>query len=674
MMKSKPRPLHLLQLTLTVILLTGSAAAQDDLPDLTHLNMEDLLSLQVTSVGKKPQKVSDTAAAVFVITQQDIRRSGASSVPEVLRMVPGLHVAQLDASKWVVTSRGFSSRYANKLLILVDGRSIYNPMFSGVFWETRDVPLENVERIEVIRGPGASLWGANAVNGIINIVTKKAFETRGTLVTAAGGFNSPSTGMVRHGGETTAGLSYRGYVKYLDRGNSIDPQGQSAADRWNTTASGFRVDWNRSGDALSISGDLQKIGSGEINKLAVSLNPPAESTFASRSRTTSANILTRWNHSFSDDSESTLQFYFDRQALQTALAGEKRDTVDFDFQQRNKFSRHELLWGVNYRTSEGTGTKKSFAASIDPLTRRDTLAGVFLQDEIALVPGRLSAALGGKLDHNSYTGLEFQPNVRLLWTLSKSRTAWLAASKAVRTPSRFESDLRVITEIMPPDSRSPFPIVATFEGGTNLRSESLRAYEIGYREQFGGRLFIEADGFYNIYRHLRTFENGAPVVDFTASPHVRVPVNVANNLEGETYGVEITADAWISRVWHVTGNYSHLKMRLNLAPESTDTGSGKAGGQTPRHQFYVRSGVDLWRTLEADITYRFVGSLPTLQVGSYSAVDARLGWKLSSAIEFSLVGRNLLEPHLEFVPDLSDGMVGESLVKREAYAKISWRF
>lgn len=662
------------QLTLAILLTAGSAAAQEDLPDLTHLNMEDLLSVQVTSAGKKPQKVSDTAAAVFVITQQDIRRSGASSVPEVLRMVPGLHVAQLDASKWVVTSRGFSSRYANKLLILVDGRSIYNPMFSGVFWETRDVPLENIERIEIIRGPGASLWGANAVNGIINIITKKAFETSGTLVTAAGGLNSPSTGMVRQGGELIAGLSYRGYVKYLDRGSSTNPQGQSAADRWNTTASGFRLDLDRSGDALSISGDLQKIGSGEINKLAISLNPPTESTFTSRAHTTSGSIHTRWSHSFSDDSESTLQFYFDRQALRTALAGEKRDTVDFDFQQRNRFSRHELLWGANYRTSEGVGTQESFAASIAPGVRRDTLAGVFLQDEIVLFPGRMNLALGAKLDHNSYTGLEFQPNIRLLWTLSKSRTAWLSASKAVRTPSRFESDLHVITEIIPPSDPLSLPVVAIFGGSANLRSESLRAYEIGYREQFGGRLFIEADGFYNVYRHLRTFENGTPFVDFTDSPRMTVPVGVANNLEGETYGVEINADAWISRVWHVTGNYSLLKMLLNLTPGSTDTASAKAGGQTPNHQFYVRSGVDLWRTIEADITYRFVASLPALGVGSYSSVDARLGWKLSSTLEFSLVGRNLLEPHLEFVPDLSDGMVGESLVKREGYAKLSWRF
>jgi iron complex outermembrane recepter protein len=676
----KPRVLksHLSALLLAGSLVASPAAAQVLQPDFMQLNMEELLDLEVTSVSRKPQKVSDAAAAVFVITQQEIRRSGATSVPDVLRMVPGLHVARLDVNKWVVTSRGFSSVYANKLLVLVDGRTIYNQLFSGVMWQSHDVPLEDIERIEVIRGPGASIWGVNAVNGVINIITKRAADTHGILITATGGVQVPNGGFVRYGDGTPDELAYRVYAKYVDQPGSTSRTGKPAADDWDLGSSGFRIDWNASSrNTLSLSGDLFRSHGGEITRLVTSVIPPSQREFESNSRTSGGSLLAQWTDRRSDDSETAVQFFFDEQNFRQAVTAEKRKTFDIDFKHMRRFSAHELIWGGNYRGSTGRTPESGYVVLFNPAVRQDHLFSTFVQDEVPVAGERLRLTVGSRLDYSNRDGVDFQPNARALWALSKNQAVWFGFSKAERTPSRLESDVQGIGSLVSPSSNPQrLPGVLTYSGGKDLPSESLKAHEVGYRRQIAKAVSLDLAGFYNVYSELLTYERQTPRVEVSNSlPYLNFPYTFASLGHGESYGVEASADARIRRIWRVSGYYSLLKLQLHLAPQSTDVVSEWAERQSPAHQFQVRSSVDLSRTVEADVAYRYTGALAALRVPGYTDVDARIAWKLSPNVEVALAGQNLFNRgHLEFAPNTLDGMTQASLVKRSGYSKISWRF
>src|SRR5437588_2583260 len=420
--------------------LAGSTVAQTSrsVRDVTAVSLEDLWNMQVTSVSKRTQKVADAAAAIFVITQADIRRSGATSIPEALRLVPGLEVARIDQNKWAIGSRGFNGRFDNKLLVLIDGRSVYTPLFSGVYWNVQDVMLEDVDRIEVIRGPGATLWGANAVDGVINVITKPAQATQGGLVTAEGGTEERTAESVRYGGKLGNSAFYRIYSKYFEWEPSIDATGKAAHDGWNAVRAGFRVDTKSSGpNALTVQGDLYDSDYKETLTIP-SLNPPYSSMFANDGDYAGGNLLGRWNHSFSRSS-TTLQVYFDRtNVLDNSLFTDHESVYDIDFQHDIHVGEsQELVWGMGYRSIQDSNGS-SFTVSLQPNHSSLNQFSSFLQDEVSFFDRRLRVTLGSKFEHNDFTGFEFQPNVRVLANIGKNQSDWAATSRAVRTPALTE--------------------------------------------------------------------------------------------------------------------------------------------------------------------------------------------------------------------------------------------
>ncbi|HKX31556.1 MAG TPA: TonB-dependent receptor plug domain-containing protein, partial [Blastocatellia bacterium] len=430
---------------ITLIVMIGAAhvSAQnpDPAPDLTTFSMEDLMNLEVTSVSKKEEKLFRSAAAIYVITQEEIRRSGLTTIPEVLRMAPGLSVARIDGSKWAISARGFNGRFANKLLVLIDGRSVYTPQFAGMYWEIQNLPLEEVERIEVIRGPGGTLWGANAVNGVINIITKRAEDSQGGLLTIGGGSEEQGFGLARYGARIGADASYRVYAKYFNRGGLVNAAGYNAHDWQNWVGGGWRLDWQRSErETLTVQGDIHDTGLRETST-SISLFNPLAPRALTPAEYTGGNVMGRWTHAFSDRSDMTLQTYFDRSCYNSFDVGERVDTFDLDFQHRLAFGRQDLLWGLGYRVITDR-TRTDSPTQFTPPGRTSHLFSAFAQDELMLVKDRLRLTIGSKLEHHYFTGFDAQPNARLLWTPSARQTVWAAVSRAVRTPARSDRGLR----------------------------------------------------------------------------------------------------------------------------------------------------------------------------------------------------------------------------------------
>lgn len=629
---------------------------------LKKLSLEDLLGIEVTSVAKKRERLSDAAAAIFVITNEDIRRSGATSIPEALRMVPGLQVARIDSNKWAVTSRGFNGRFANKLLVLIDGRTMYTPLYSGVFWTMQDTLLEDVERIEVIRGPGATLWGANAVNGVINIITKQAMDTLGGLVAAGIGTEERGFANVRYGSNLGDNAYFRVFAKYFDRDNGLEASGQNGGDDSHVLRGGFRIDWQPSDrDSLTFQGDIYKGDAGQRLTVASSAPPYTAQTFDEGTEIGVGNVLTRWTRVFSNSSDMALQLYFERAEREDSLVGILLDTWDLDFQ--HKFAlgaRQEIVWGLGYRFVHHD-MDNTFNMSFRPPTRDDHLFSAFLQDDIMLVKEKLCLTLGSKLEHNDYTGFENQPNVRLQWTPHERHSVWAALSRAVRTPSRADHDIQINQPH--PDN---LPVIVSLYGSRDFKSEDLLAYELGYRFQPMDRLSADIAAFYNDYDNLRTIE---------PDPNPFVPAATAGNkMEGEAYGVELAANWLALDWWRFQAAYTYLQIQLHLDPDSRDTVSERAEGESPHHQLFLRSSMDLSRDLELDLWVRYVDSLPDLGVRSYVSLDARLGWRPRQDLELSIVGQNLVDSHhSEFGPD-AFVKTSPTEVERSVYGKITWSF
>lgn len=665
----------------SVLLLAGVTVASADEsrtngPILANLSFEQLSQIQITTAAKRSESVANTAAAVTVLQGDDIIRSGATSVPEALRWVPGLDVAQINAAEWAITSRGFNGRFSNKLLVMVDGRSIYTPLLAGVYWDAVNPMLEDLDRIEVVRGPGGALWGANAVNGVINILSKSAKETPGGLAYGGGGTEKQVLGGARYGFTLSEQSWLRVYGKYELTDDSRWPNGASGNDGWDNYQGGFRFDAEPSAqNQFTLQSDFM---TGERDRLSplvtaagvVTLNQPVD--------VNGANLLGRWTHDFSAESKFTLQSYYDHTWRDSVVTEETRDTFDVDAQHNWQFGQRQMItWGLGYRWS-GDRTASLTASGFVPQDYNFQLASAFVQDEITLVADRLKFTVGGKLEHNSFTGLELQPGVRLLWTPSERQTYWASVARAVRNPNRADTGANFDAYYVPPGpspaNPSAFPLLIRATGNPNIDSETLIAYEAGWRMQVTPKISVDVATFFNDYTDLilgspdpaATFFEATP-----APPHLVTPVVLLNSAKAHSYGGEL-ALTWqpVERV-RLAPFYSYLQVDA----EQTVAGSRSLTtleDSAPRHQLGLRSSFDLSRKLKLDVNLRWVDEVPAYNVPSYFAVDARVAWNIHDGLELAVTGQNLTDnQHAEFGAQTIEPRYE---LERGVYAKLTWRF
>jgi iron complex outermembrane receptor protein len=657
--------------------LVSDVLAQKSRPDIGDITLDALANAEITSVSKKEEKLSQIAAAVFVITQEDIRRSGAANIPELLRMVPGLDVAQIDANKWAITARGFNERYADKLLVMIDGRTVLTPLSSGVNWDAQDTILDDIERIEVLRGPGASVWGANAVNGVINIITKKAKDTQGGLVTEGGGSQERESGAVRYGAAMGNRGFYRVFAKYVNRDAFTNSSGGKAADNGRVLRGGFRTDWTLSDrDDLTVQGDVYSGNEGQTVSGLLSLSPGTSGsfggTFNDRTNISGGNVLGLWHHTSSAGLDTTVQLYGEKDdRSQSGVLGEFRHTVDVEFDQHFASGRHDLVWGGDYRYAADR-TVGSLNISFDPASRSTNLFGVFFQDQFTLVPDRLRVTLGSKVEHNSYSGFALDPNFRLLWTPRLHYTAWLGISRASENSSRFDADIRTNDDAFV-GANGVTTLVSNF-GTHRLPPENVIAYEFGQRAQVRNWWTFDVATFYNHYTNRHTHEPGVPFFEDNPEPlHLVLPTVTTSNISGETHGIELSTTLKSTNIWKLSAGYTLFEIHLHAIPSSQDFSTARASeGSAPRHQFQVRLALNLPHKLEFDTAVYYVGSLPGPEIPRYTRLDARLGWRITKPLDISVGLQNLLDPrHFEFG---SGDLVEATQVGRNAYGKVTWRF
>jgi iron complex outermembrane receptor protein len=647
-------------LAMVLIGAAGAASAADtSISDLKQLTVEDLMNVEITSVARHPEKLIAAASAIQVITQDDIRRSGATSIPEALRLADNLQVAQKNSHDWAISARGFNTALGNKLLVMIDGRTVYTPLYSGVFWDSQDYPLEDIDRIEVISGPGGALWGANAVNGVINIITKRAQDTQGLYADAGAGTQLKDSVGVRYGGAAGAASDYRVYGKFFERGNEELADGSPANDRWRQGRGGFRVDSQVSShDNLTLQGDIY---AGQ------------EDTVLERwSNVSGENILGRWSRSFTDGSDFALQSYVDRthrgipesslsigttQLSPPGTFGDDLTTLDVDFQNRiHATAADQFVWGLGFRHTHDVTTNAPGLGFL-PSVLSQNLYSIFIQNEFKLRPDLLFT-IGTKLEHNDYTGFEYEPDARFSWTLDSNQAVWGAVSRAVRTPSRIDHDL---SEGVP-------PYLVILKGGADFTSEKVVAYELGYRAQLTSTLAGSVSGFLNQYQDVRST---------SITPLTLIPFYFANNLEGSTDGLEFSGTYQISEAWSLHGGYTLLKEHLHVKPGAFDLSGALNETADPQHQITLRSSLNLPQHTELDTELRWVDSLRTNNgatpgtVPPYVELNARYSWHPNNRLELSLSGENLLHNrHPEYgYPDPS-----RVEIERSAYGKVAWRY
>jgi iron complex outermembrane receptor protein len=621
-------------LLLGVILLARTAAAAESQRELVDLSLEELSNLLVTTVARRPEALQITPSAVQVITADDIRRSGATRIAEALRLASNLQVAQLSSDGWAVSARGFNSALANKLLVMIDGRSIYSPLFAGTFWEAHDVPLYDVERIEIISGPGGTLWGANAVNGVINIITRPASDSQGLLLRAGGGNELRGAGALRYGGAIGESAHYRFYGQQAQRDGVKFSNGMDARNGSEIGQAGFRMDWKVSQlDAITLQGDANESRTDQ----AVLDDAVARSE----------NVLARWTRSLSGSDSLQLQAYYDRAyRLSPGAYRDQLNVVDAELQHQFRAgSAHNVVWGLTYRHIRDHFTGAAF--SMDPADVSLRRIGGFAQDEITLTPDRLYLTLGAKAEDNEYTDVEWQPSVSLAWRFHPNRLLWGSVSRAVRTPSRLDTALDNGT-------RSPFTL-----GNENMRSENLVAYELGLKTQPARSTSLSIATYYNDYEDLRSFER--------VNPASAIPLMVSNGLEGRSYGAELTVEYRPGTRWRLWGGYSYLDLDLDRKPGSTDPTGGAVEARDSRYQTFLRGSFDLNADWEIDGALRRIGGIDNQDVPPYTELNLRLGWRIADSLELSLLGSNLLHSeHGEFGPP------GRLMIERAAYAQITW--
>jgi iron complex outermembrane receptor protein len=637
---------HLILAALLTILFAVSGNAQranTDSPEgrLKGLSLAELGNIEVTTTSKGPVKLSQTPAAVYVITREDIRSAGVTSIPEALRLAPGVEVGQIDSVKWAVGIRGFQSRLSRALLVLVDGRTVYSPQFHGVYWEVQDTLLEDIDRIEVIRGPGGTIWGANAVDGVINIITRNAKDTKGTFVSGSGGSVDQGELDVRQGGGNSE-FSYRVYAKGVDHGPEYHSD-RNNFDDWRRAQGGFRTDWNvGSRDTLTVQGDIYDSEAGERVRVS-SLAPPSAKNIDQDAELSGGNVLARWQRTFANGSDLQLQGYYDRVNRLQANQAEYRNTFDLDLVHHFSLSRtQDFIWGVGARISPASLPAVIPVYVFTPEKRTDQLYSAYAQDAISLVSEKLALTLGAKLLHSSFSGFDVEPSARLLWTPAPTRTFWAAVTRAVRTPSDLEETLENTSLI--PGATSAF--IRTY-GNPNFKSEMLVGYEAGYRSLVTSTFSVDLAAFYNEYNRLASLEPGGPFTESDQGTTVTIyPYTSGNGIKGATAGFELAAD-WKPKPWsRLQGSYSLLHMDFHRASGSSDSMTETANErQTPQHQARVQSSFDLSRDVDLTLTFRYVGPVPFYAVPGYATGDARIAWRPVRHIEFSVTGQNLLQPH-----------------------------
>jgi iron complex outermembrane receptor protein len=639
------------------------------LDTLKKLSMEELLNIEVMSVSRRSEKLTDAASSIQVITYEDIRRSGATSIPEALRLAANLQVAQKNSHDWAISARGFNTDLANKLLVLIDGRTIYTPLFSGVFWDRQDYLLEDVERIEVISGPGGTLWGANAVNGVINIITKKASDTQGFYVEAGVGTQLRGSTGIRYGARLGEKTSLRMYGKYFDRDEAVFPDGEDALDAWRMGQGGFRLDSKSSEkNEFTFQGDYY---GGQAN-LSV----------GGKTDQKGGNILGSWSHIISENSELRFQLYYDRtsfiqdvpesrtndNSIVLAPAGtlqDDLDTYDFDFQHTLRLGKqHHFVWGLGYRYTHDE-VKNAPGLGFSPEVLDRNLFSIFLQDEILLWDD-LSFTLGTKVEHNDYTGFEYEPGLRFQWNLTSRQLLWTSVSRAVRMPSRIDRHIRIPTPGFA-------PIVENLlVGGANFRSETVIAFELGHRMQVGKKITSSLSGFYNVYDRIRSTSQSPP-----DQYGLTFPLFYENNLEGETYGFELRLTYQVADWWRMNGGYTLLREDIRIKSGKEDFNQALNETADPRHRFSVRSFINLTKNFEVYGGLRFVDSFKYNNGGvpgtvpKYSELDLKLAWLPKKNLEVSVTGQNLLNAqHSEYV--ISSPNPRED-VERSFYVKMAFQ-
>jgi iron complex outermembrane receptor protein len=599
---------------------------------LVDLSLEELSNIEITSVSKRAQRLADAPASIYVITGEDIRRSGATSLPEALRLAPNLQVARINSSSYAITARGFNNSIANKLQVLMDGRILYTPLFSGVFWDVPDVVLEDVERIEVISGPGATLWGANAVNGVINIISRRAADAQGGLLALNGG-NLERTAAVRFGGNG-GGASYRIYGKFFEREPTERSNGVDQNDGWNHGQIGFRADWGTPANGFSLQGGAHR---GDID----TIRPDDLHIFG-------VHLIANWNHQLRSGSAVQLQAYFDRRDRD--IPGSIRERLkiyDIEFQHDVAgIDRHTLSWGISHRgATDRVGNAPTIAFL--PAERNLYWTSVFAQDEIALRGEQLKLIGGLRVERNSYTGTEVLPTLRLAWKPSPTQLAWVALTRAVRTPSRLDR------ELFAPEN-PPFVIA----GGPGFRSEVANVIDLGYRAQPSARFSYSVTVFHHEYDYLRSVE--------MVSPGQFI---LGNKMEGNSTGLEAWATFQATKTWRLSTGASLLNKNLRAKDDSTDQNVAAAGND-PEQQWFLRSALELPRNMQFDASVRHVSELPSPRVPAYTAVDLRFAWRPNDRFELSLTGQNVFDArHVEFGNPLT-----ASEIERQVRLGLTWRF
>jgi iron complex outermembrane recepter protein len=621
-----------------------------------------------TTVSKTPEDSFKSAAAIYIINRTDIKRSGATTIPELLRTVPGLQVAQGESGQWMVTSRGFANVFANKLLVMVDGRTVYNPLFSGVYWGVQDVMLENIKQIEVIRGPGATQWGANAVNGVINIITEPAANTQSGLASASYGNNNRSL-MARYGGKIKNNSYYRVYGSHYNEPNTESLFHKTLGTDFTLNKTGFRVDYDEfENDLITLQGDVYKSDmeldrflpdTAGVNRLKDNLDIYG------------GNISSKWEHQISDKEETQLQLYYDKDVRSHSLLSRKYQTFDADFQYSNSLKeRHKLTSGLGYRGIHSDLDGSSFRLNFNPAKCKTQLYSGFIQDEIALLPDKVFLTLGSKIEHNNFTGYEVQPSVKTSWLVTQDQTLWASIARATRTPNISEYDINVVVGTVGSHYTRQ-------QGDTGFDSEKLIAYELGYRARPTDNSLLNIALFYNDYNDLRSAEQVPGIV--TEGSNSFISVFPRNHGKGKAVGFELDGSIKLTKKWELKSAYSYLKLDLDTNIGSTDTELEKEQKRSPQHQFNIQSRYDISNNITLDNILYYVSGITvddnsynSLKIPAYFRFDTHIGWQYSKNISFDLVGQNLFDnSHAEFSGAL---WIEPVKIGRTFYGKITLKF
>ncbi|MGZ8294757.1 MAG: TonB-dependent receptor plug domain-containing protein [Telluria sp.] len=628
---------------LASLMMALPAAADVPQPrDMADLSIEELANIQITSVSKRPERLSGASASVFVITADDIRRSGAASIPEALRLAPNLNVAQSSAYDYAISARGLNgsnNSSPNKLLVMINGRSVYAPLFSGVFWESQDLILEDIERIEVVSGPGGTLWGVNAVNGVVNIISRTAAQTEGTLAGVEAGTRGAEVGFRQ--GRRSANGGWRLYGKYLDKRHTEMASGAAVDDARHQGQFGFRGDWTRGADTFSVNSHVYRGKAGQPAPGVIEVTGVNQQL--GDVETAGASLTGSWKRKLADGSSLNLQAYVDHtERTVPPTYAQTLDIADIQFQHSLRpAGRHELVWGANYRYSWDRVTNSDIIAFL-PAHTNQQWASLFAQDEITLRDDlRLTA--GTRLERNVYTGNEFLPTLRLAWQVAPNHALWAAASRTVRAPSRLDADAFI-------PGRPPFLL----RGGPRVVSEVAKVFELGYRGQPLAGLSYSATIFHNDYDHLRTQEidPGFSYIFFD------------NLMEGKASGIEMWGSYQATPSWRLSAGMTGLHQRFTLKPGSNDSGGPGSSGKDPSHTAQLRSNYTIAPGKEFEVAVRKAAALENPAVPGYTALDARFGWRINKALELSLAAQNLNGSHGEYGPEATRSEIPRSVSVR----------